>query len=198
MSDVRLDQALPGNATRLFSCAGLALLLLGPMLGCKDSQGPVSRPDETTAAEEEPSTNPEKVDVLAGPFTKNVTYVVKEQKPFILMDLAPELRALKAHGKPAQAEYLLKRALMVAAADNVLRRKEYEGKDVFVVRMILLTELDEYGKPKWGSARELALLEVPRSAVSALSQEQINAMKLEEAKKLFTSRKMSLANISKG
>ena len=124
-------------------------------------------------------------------------YVVKDEKPFVLVDMATELPRLKSFAAAGKEEYLLKRALMIAADDKVLGRKEYAGKDLFVVRMILLTERDEYGRPKWGGTAEIALVEVPRASIAGKDVAGIQALDLNAVRKLLPTRMLSLANLEK-
>ena len=161
---------------RLPLSAALCLSLLGPTGGCGTGKPPLAAPAARSLR-----TGP--IDVLGGPRTKTVMYVVKEGKPFILVDLARELPNFKDYAPAGQEEYLLKRALMIAASGDVLKRKEYEGKDAFVVRMILLLETDEYGRPKFNAAPEIALLEVARKVAAGLTPRRIAALTLDEARK---------------
>jgi hypothetical protein len=182
---------------------GLMFGLLILATGCTGSKAPQPSPPRDTAesraappsAAQPPRSD--KVDVLTGPFTSTILSVVRDQKPFILMDMAPELARLKGYTPAAQEEYLVKRALMAVRSDNVWKKKEYEGKDSFVVRMILLMELDEYGKPKWGSAMEIALVEVPRGAVAQRTREAIAALDRDQARKAIEKCRFSLENIEK-
>ncbi len=86
---------------------------------------------------------------------------------------------------------------MVVRSDGVWKKKEYEGKNTFVVRMILLMELDEYGKPKWASALEIALMEIPRSALVQRTREAIAALDRDETRKAVENCRFSLENIEK-
>jgi hypothetical protein len=138
------------------------------------------------------------VDVLAGPRTKTIMYVLKEGNPFVLVDLAPELPNFQGYPPAGQEEYLLKRALVIAAGDEVLKRKEYQGKDTFTVRIILLLETDEYGRPKFSAAPEIALLRVAREVAARLTPKGIAAMTLAEARKSLAGCQLTLGNIPQG
>jgi hypothetical protein len=186
------DVLFPRNMIlRLPLSAAVSLLLLGPMGGCGTGKPPIAAPAARSLR-----TGP--IDVLSGPRTKTVMYVLKDGKPFVLVDLAPELPNFKDYAPAGQEEYLLKRALLIAAGDDVLKRKEYEGKDAFVVRMILLLEMDEYGQPKFSAAPEIALLEVARKVAAGLTPRRIAAMTLDEARQAVASRHLTLANIPQG
>jgi len=175
----------------------LSALLVILATGCTGSKAPPPGvPGDTALAKVAPPKS-DKVDVLTGPFTETILAVVKQEKPFILMDLAPELPKLKGYTPAAQEEYLVKRALMAVRSDNVWKKKEYEGKNTFVVRMILLGELDEYGKPKWGSAPEIAHMEIPRGAAAPLRRETIAALDREQTRKAVENCRFSLDNIDK-
>jgi hypothetical protein len=186
-----------------FVQVGLLLTLLAIAVGCGGSKSPEPNGPRDAAApraappnEAQPPKS-DKADVSTGPLTSTILSVVKDQKPFILMDMAPELARLKGYTPAAQEEYLVKRALTAVRSDNVWKKKEYEGKDSFVVRMILLTELDEYGKPKWGSALEIAIVEIPRRAVAQRTREAIAALDREQARKAVENCRFSLENIEK-
>ncbi len=194
---------LPHTECAVYIRTGLMLAILIVATGCTRSNAPqpsLPREDKAKTQAAPPSEQPpksDKVDVLTGPFTNTVLSVVKQDKPFILMDLAPELSKLRGYTPAAQEEYLVKRALMVVRSDGVWKKKEYEGKNTFVVRMILLVELDEYGKPKWASALEIALVEIPRSALAQRSREAIAALDRQQTRKAVENCRLSLENIEK-
>lgn len=200
-----MNHLQPGQASaavrlgwRRLAWALLAIPLVAA--GCGSRQPANAAPDMPTAATVQSgnaATGTEKVDVSTGPFTQTILYTLKDQMPFVLMDLAPELPKLKRYGHEGREEYLLKRALAVLVSDRVRKRKEYEGKDAFVIRMILLMELDEYGKPKWGNAPEIALLEIARDGVSSLTLDAVAALDLDAARKIFRTCRLSPANIDR-
>ncbi len=175
----------PALALRVPLLAAISRLLFGPLSGC--GKAPVDRLPRAG-----------KVDVLSGPRTKGLMYVMKEGNPVIVADLAPEMANFQDYAPAGQEEYLLKRALIIAAAGDVLKRKQYEGKDAFVVRIILVLKTDEYGRPSFGDAPEIALLRVARETAAGLTPQRIAAMTLEEAKKAFASRQVTLTNIPQG
>ena len=75
-------------------------------------------------------------------------------------------------------------------------RPEYKDRSSFVVRMIVLVGRDEYQRPQWGSARELALLEIDRAALEKLSNDQIAELDAASLDKLMLAQKLSLANLA--
>jgi hypothetical protein len=172
-------------ALRMPLLAAIACLLFGMPGGC--GQAPADR-----------SPRVGKVDVLSGPRTKTVMYVIKEGNPVIFVDFSPELPNFQSCAPAGQEEYLLKRALLIASAGDVLKRKEYEGKDAFVVRIILVLKTDEYDRPSFGDAPEIALLHLARETAARLTPQRIAAMTLEESRKAFVSRQVTLTNIPQG
>ena len=168
------------------------------MLGCDSAPGTVG--GASKASERGSSTGShtgaiDEVDILTGPHTTTILAVMKDDNPFVLMDMLPEAKILLSLTPAAQREYLLKRAL-VTLVDKVLPEKKYEGKDTFVVKMILLNEKDEYGKPQWGSAPVIALLHVPRTAVEALKIEKIANFDRPEVDKLVQVERLDLASLA--
>ena len=67
-----------------------------------------------------------------------------------------------------------------------------------MVRIILVLKNDEYGRPSYSDAPEIALLRIARAAAAPLTQERIAAMTLEEARKAFASLQVTLHNIPQG
>src|SRR5260370_12700999 len=126
----------------------------------------------------------------------SVLYAMKDNKPFILMNMAPDLDGLKLMDASAQEEYLLKRTL-VNLIDFGSGRKEYKDYDHFVIKIVLMNQVDEYGRDKWGSALDLAAVEVDRLAIRALRSGDLDALTLEDTRGLFASRRLFLVNIAK-
>lgn len=128
--------------------SALALALLA-CLGCPPSNGD---------APATPSGKPGPIDVTSGAYTETTVAAVKKGKPTILADMLPEAQRLDGFVPAAQQAYLRKRALMLASA-AAQTEESFAGKTNYVVRMILLNSLDEYGNPQWVGAPELAKLE---------------------------------------
>jgi len=76
-------------------------------------------------------------------------------------------------------------------------RKEYKDYDHFVIKIVLMNQVDEYGRDKWGSALDLAAVEVDRLAIRALRSGDLDALTLEDTRGLFASRRLFLVNIAK-
>ncbi len=97
----------------------------------------------------------DRVDVLSGPHTETILKVVQDEQPLVLMDMLPEGKTLAGLTTGAQGEYLMKRALLtlVTGASHDAKFAEY---DTFIVRMILLKDVDIYGDPDWDKAPEIA------------------------------------------
>jgi hypothetical protein len=126
---------------------------------------------------------------------KSLFVVKKDGHPCAHANLAKELPTLQSLNAAGQEEYILKRALVIVT-ESVLSRKECQSAEHFSVRLILVSKLDEYGRPKWGEASQLALLELDRAAVQALKPEAVDALSLDRLRGLFTSRHISLECIS--
>jgi hypothetical protein len=125
-----------------------------------------------------PSTQPTKVGAIA--------CLMKDGKPFIMVNMAPELPNFGKAGKQAKEDYLQKRAAEVII-DFALTKEEYEGKDTFVVRMVLLDGKDDYNRPKWGSAVNLAFLELKREPLAGLSKDGLATIPKDKLGNVFSS-----------
>jgi len=88
--------------------------------------------------------------VPAGP--ARVLTTLKDEKPYILMDMSPELGTFKSLQGTERETFLLRRAVK-AVHEHGLKETKFTGKDSFVVRMVLVEGKDEYNRPKWGSAK---------------------------------------------
>lgn len=125
----------------------LPVALIASLAGCPPGNGTPPPPAEKTGS----------IDAKAGPHTTTTIATTKNGKPFVLVDMGPELPALAGWAPASQTEYLKRRALMLARAAAA---GELAGKPEYTVRMIVLTTLDEYGRPRWDAAPELARFEV--------------------------------------
>jgi len=130
------------------------------------------------------------------PLTTTVLAVMKDKRPLVLADMLPEWPKLKELAPAEREEYLLRRALvLVHQRQNT--KKDFADQPVFVIRFILLTELDEYSKPKWGAAPELALLEIERAKFASLTLEGIAALDTNAVKTLFKTAKIDQSAFAK-
>src|SRR5580704_3650244 len=115
--------------------------------------------------------------------------VVKDGKVLILVDLRPKWDQLRKLAALRQAEYL-KRSAVHEGLNLPADRPEFAGKDAVTVRMVLLQGRDEYNRPKWGTAEELGLFELSRSALRGLTPETVNQLPEPDLDRLFTSMRL--------
>lgn len=117
--------------------------------------------------------------------TGKVIYAVKDKKPFIVMDMFPELGRFKKLGTESREEYLMRRALATLDSKD-MDRPDYQGKQECLVRMLLVKSSGEYDPNQWGAAVEIALFQVDRTAASGQLDKlaQLNGAAL---RKCFTS-----------
>lgn len=125
------------------------------------------------------------------PITKTVLAVIKDKKPLILADILPEVEKLRAFSEDERSEYVYKRALMLLESRKNAK-KDFKTHETFTVRLILLKDKDEYGKPQWGSAPEVAFLTIQRSEFDTLSVDDIVNLSADSVKKLFVDAKISI------
>jgi hypothetical protein len=88
----------------------------------------------------------------------------------------------------------MRRALREAAAVPA-DKPEFADKEIVAIRMVLVNGLDEYAKPKWGSASEVASFEVDRASVRALKAEDVNGLAGDALRQPFRSVKVAHGNI---
>ncbi|MCE9548254.1 MAG: hypothetical protein K8T25_22505 [Planctomycetia bacterium] len=132
------------------------------------------------------------VDICKGPLTTTILYVIKDDKPHVLMDMLPEAPTLRGLTDAAAREYLMKRALAVLVGEG-LGQEKFAGRTEFTVRMILLNDVDEYGKPRWGQAPQIALFSISRSKLERLDKKGVDALKRDQLPSLFDSANINLA-----
>jgi len=125
-----------------------------------------------------------------------VVLTTRDGVPYITANVADDLPALR-EGDPGQREDALIRKAIKLTLDRGVGHKPYEGKDRFVVRLMVLTELDEYGKAKAGSSVELATVEVPRASLEGLTPERLAALSGPDLKKLVRNPAVNLGNLDK-
>jgi hypothetical protein len=152
-----------------------------------------SDPDGTDGHQRTPVPVPPARGVVIPP--QSLFVVKQDGHPCAHANLVAELPTLQSLGAVGQEEYILKRALVIVT-ESVLPRKDCQSAEHFSVRLILVSKLDEYGRPKWGEASQLAVLELDRAAVEALKPEAVDALSLDRLRSLFTSRQLALECIS--
>jgi len=96
----------------------------------------------------------------------------------------------------ATAELLIRKGLRILVS-KALSHKPYLGKDQFQLRLIVLYELDEYGRAKWGSMVELANFEVLRQPLTGLSASDLDSRAGGELRKLVGGTQFSLGNLDR-
>ena len=166
--------------TRAF--VALSLLSLLCLLGCP--------PAESGASASLAPAKPGPIDAASGPYTETVVRAVKKGKPTILVDMLPEAQRLVGFEPAAQQAYLRRRAVMLAQA-GAAEEESFAGKSEYVVRMILLKSLDEYGNPQWAGAPELAKLELRLPA----EQADVHALDTSALEALFQGASFDLSSI---
>jgi len=122
--------------------------------------------------------------VPAGP--AQVLTTLKDEKPYILMDMSPELGTFKSLQGTERETFLLRRAVK-AVHEHGLKETKFTGKDSFVVRMVLVEGKDEYNRPKWGSAKEIAIMETNRASAESITPESLGNLAEDKLRSAFTS-----------
>jgi hypothetical protein len=95
-----------------------------------------------------------------------VIYAFKNNKPFIVMDMFPELNRFKKLAPAAQEVFLMRRALATLHSDS-MQKEQYKGSKQCVVRMLLVKSMNGYNQAEWGQAEEIALMEINRDKASS-------------------------------
>src|ERR1700754_852258 len=80
-----------------------------------------------------------------------VLLTLKDGVPYITANVADDLPTFKQGDASTREDALIRQAVGLALK-RAANHKPYEGKDQFQVRLIVLYELDEYGKAKAGSS----------------------------------------------
>jgi len=137
----------------------------------------------------------DRVDILSGPHSTGIVMTVKDGMPFVLFDVFPEQSAMAALSEEGKQEYLLKRVLVVLA-EKGLSEPQFEGRREFRVRIVSVSSRDEYGRPHWAAASEIAQLEVSRDRVEGLDAASVAALRPSDARQRFRSVRIELANLS--
>jgi hypothetical protein len=125
-----------------------------------------------------------------------VVLAIKDGAPYISANVADDLPALR-EGDPSSREDALIRKAIHIVLDRAVKHGPYDGKDLFHVRLVVLHELDEYGKAKAGSSIELATLEVPRPSLEGLTADHLRSISGPELRKLVRNASLKLDNLDK-
>jgi hypothetical protein len=125
-----------------------------------------------------------------------VTLLDKKGTPYITANVADDVPALARGDATAREDALIRKAIQVAL-ERGMKHKTYEGKDLFLVRLIVLHELDEYGKAKSGSSLELASVEVPRASLDGLTADRLSQLSGADLRNLVRNPAVNLGNLDK-
>lgn len=188
--DLRDKKDKPRGRNYGFLVWGLLILLWAGLGACsRESDNPggtqISEPEAARKA---------LVDIAQFQPTDRVVYAVKEGRALILMDMVPELEALTPLGPQGREEYLKKRALLTVTT-QALGLEKFQGQGTFTVRMVQVTEYDDYDQPNWFSATPLARFEIERTAVSNLNPQSISAMPLTQVSKYVKVVEMNVSRL---
>ena len=126
------------------------------------------------------------IDVTKGPFTKGIVATIKENQPYILVDILPEVNSFIKYAASSQKDYLRKRALLTCL-EQLENKAEFKDAGIIKIRMIMVSESDEYGRGNWAMAPELALFEVKPTKL--LTEANIPELKADELADFFLSQK---------
>ena len=118
-----------------------------------------ARPIVSPATPEAPSKAATPIDITAAVKTENIIATIKNEKPYILIDILPEVDNFTKHTYELQRDYLRKRALQICQ-EHTKKKEEFKNFKVIKVRMIMVSDSDEYGRGNWATAPELALFMV--------------------------------------
>lgn len=123
-------------------------------------------------------------------------YVVKDGKAFVQVNLFPEIDALRSLDAAGQEAYLCRRAAK-SLLEKGLSHKLFTAQNDFVVRLVVLKNLDEYGRPKWGDAAEVARLSANRPNLQTHAAEPAEKLDDSAAVSLFAEKKLNLDALNK-
>jgi hypothetical protein len=125
-----------------------------------------------------------------------VVLTTKDGVPYITANVADDITSFKPGDATQREDALIRKAIRLAL-ERGLHHKPYDGKDSFTVRLMVLTELDEYGKAKAGSSVDLATVEVPRASLEGLTVDKLVTLTGTNLKKLVRNSTVSLGNLDK-
>ncbi len=121
-------------------------------------------------------------------------YVVKDGKAFVQLNLFPEADALRALDAAERETYLYRRAAK-SLLEKGLAHPQFKGKDEFVVRLVMLKSMDEYGRPKWNDAAEIGRLTATRASLESQAGQTATSLSSGDAAALFSQRKLSIDSL---
>ncbi|MFH1024906.1 MAG: hypothetical protein V1809_16115 [Planctomycetota bacterium] len=137
----------------------------------------------------------DEIDISTEPFAKDILYLMKDGNPLVLADMMPEAGKLAGHNEAARERYLMRRALQMVF-EGLVKESKFAEQKQFVVSMILLKERDEYGRPQWATAPQLARFTVQPTI---RSKEDIEILATDQLMSQFSATKFNTAALgSKG
>jgi hypothetical protein len=151
--------------------------------------------DSDNAVEPVTSTNKGTTPTVQTGAGGQVLHVVKNGKIYVLMDLQPERQRLKSLAEQAREEFLMRRALKEAMSLPT-DREDFAGKDTITIRMVLVAGIDEYNRPRWGGAAEIAFFHLSRASLADLTSAAADKLPGAALRQRFQSVKLSLENLS--
>jgi hypothetical protein len=156
--------------------------------------GCVQTPEDTGENKDQSKTAENKNIVEpTSPGMGDVVFAVVGGKTMVLRDLQPEAATLVKLDPAKRDEYLMKRAF--ASLDHkTMAKSPYKDNDRCVVRFVLLTSIDQYNRPVWGSAVEIAKFEIDLSKVRQ-SGKTVTALKEEDVTGFFVAKIVYRENI---
>lgn len=122
-------------------------------------------------------------------------YVVKDGKAFVQLNLYPEADALRGLDAAARETYLYRRVAK-SLLEKGLDHKAFAGKDEFVVRMVMLKSMDEYGRPKWGEAADIGRLIATRAAVEKHTGKTADTLSADDVAAMFSERRIAADSLN--
>ena len=117
--------------------------------------------------------------------TDHIVFAVKEGHPLILIDVDPDMDTITQLTPSGKKEYIFKLALLKAVKDAV-PRQAYKGMNSFPIKLVVVTEYDNYEQPNWFSADVVSNLVISRDKILGLTSQKINAMSLPDLDKYIT------------
>lgn len=147
----------------------LSLVLLVAFVGCQSDPTPPIVP------------SPKGTDFLL---------LLKDGKPFLLASVKQMVPHLRTLSQSAREEYLMRKAAAVVL-EKALADERYVGQQAFTVNMVLPLGEDEYHRPRWGGAKEIAVLEVDRQRVTGLTAQSVEGLDASALRGLFVSARFS-------
>ncbi len=122
--------------------------------------------------------------------------VVKDDKALILINLFAELDQLQTLDGPEQDTYFCWRAAKSMLEKGLSHENLVDQQD-FVVRLVIVKSLDEYGRQKWGDAIEVARLETSRSVLEPYKTTALQSLDDATVVGLFTNKKLQADSLKK-